>query len=105
MKREWLYMSESATLELHWPGGFAWIMARPGYCDRGHWQLNVDAPSMELDLQDGFPRYFMDLEAAVREAEAFIAWRKERKPHRSREPSPAAALAAYGGRVYEPWGT
>lgn len=52
----------------------AWIGPRPAYCDRGHWQFNVDGiPS--LDHADSFPRYYMDLDVAKREAEAWLRWR------------------------------
>jgi hypothetical protein len=50
-----------------------WITARPPYCDRGHWQFNSELPG--LDRQDGFPRYFMDLDRAKIEAEEWTRWR------------------------------
>lgn len=51
-----------------------WMTRRPVYCDRGHWQANVNGvPS--LDGQDGFPRYFMDLERAKLEMEDWLEWR------------------------------
>ncbi len=52
----------------------AWITMRPVYCDRGHWQLNIDLP-LGLDHQDGFPRYYMTLETAKKETELFLNWR------------------------------
>lgn len=52
----------------------AWIHKRPGYCDRGHWQAQVECvPS--LDEADQFPRYFMRIEIAKQELVEFIAWR------------------------------
>lgn len=52
----------------------AWISKRPAYCDRGHWQLNIDLP-LGLDGQDGFPRYYMELETAKKETKLFLDWR------------------------------
>lgn len=54
----------------------AWIEARPGYCDRGHWKANIQLPpGANIDQQDCFPRYFMRLEVAKGEMEDFIRWR------------------------------
>ena len=52
----------------------AWIQKRPNYCDRGHWQLNVEGVT-DLDDADRFPRYYMRLEVAKAETIAFLAWR------------------------------
>jgi len=52
----------------------AWITKRPAYCDRGHWQVNIALP-LDLDEQDGFPRYYMTLETAKKETELFLDWR------------------------------
>lgn len=51
----------------------AYMTPRPHYCDRGHWQVNVDVP--DLNEADFFPRYYMNRAVAVAETEAFIAWR------------------------------
>jgi len=56
-----------------------WIAARQHYCDRGHWEFKVDAPNLYIDPADSFPRFFMDLETAIREAEAWIRWRLYRQ--------------------------
>jgi hypothetical protein len=53
----------------------AWLQPRPHYCDRGHWQVNVDLPASNIDGADGFPRYYMRRENAVEETELFIRWR------------------------------
>ncbi len=50
------------------------IQARPSYCDRGHYSLDIDGP-MDLDAADRFPRYFMSLDRAKAEAEDFLRWR------------------------------
>ncbi len=52
----------------------AWIARRPVYCDRGHWQFMVEGLH-DIDGADSFPRYFVDLNAAVEEAERFLRWR------------------------------
>jgi hypothetical protein len=52
----------------------AWINRRPGYCDRGHWQVGVECVPY-LDEADAFPRYFMRLEVAKQELVEFLAWR------------------------------
>ncbi len=52
----------------------AWIQSRPIYCDRGHWEANINVPC-GLDGQDGFPRYYMLLETAKQEIEDFLPWR------------------------------
>lgn len=56
----------------------AYLRTRPQYCDRGHFMVVCDLPG--LDGADGFPRYYMSKETAVRETEAFLRWRlwKER---------------------------
>jgi len=51
----------------------AWIEARNGYCDRGHYKLVCELP--DIDHQDGFPRYYMRLKVAKRECEDFLRWR------------------------------
>lgn len=51
---------------------------RPTYCDRGDWQMLVDARVTEgygatpIDNQDGFPRYFFGDTAAVKDQ--FAQW-------------------------------
>lgn len=67
-----------ADVELRDAAGnlLAWIHHRPHYCDRGHWQVGVEAFAVHgLDGQDAFPRYFMRLETAKQELAEFMAWR------------------------------
>jgi hypothetical protein len=52
----------------------AWIHKRPHYCDRGHWQVQVECVPA-LDAADCFPRYFMRRETAQQELIEFLAWR------------------------------
>lgn len=52
------------------------IEPRPPYCDRGHWYGKVFG--LHTDSQDGFPRYFMDLDRAKAEMSEWLAWRLKR---------------------------
>lgn len=52
----------------------AHITPRPGYCDRGHYHLNIDGP-FNFDAADRFPRYYMKLKRAKKETEEFLRWR------------------------------
>lgn len=61
----------------------AWIQERPSYCDRGHFQLNIDGP-FDFDGSDCFPRYYMDLTTALQEAERFLAWRIAKRSNMER---------------------
>jgi hypothetical protein len=54
-----------------------WLERRPGYCDRGRYLAQTDAP---LDPAEGWPRYYFSLDAAKAEIEAWVAVRKEAKP-------------------------
>lgn len=63
----------------------AWIQARPSYCDRGHWVMNVDSIP-DIDFADSFPRYYMSLERAKKETIDFLKWRLLKI--RSREEGP-----------------
>lgn len=56
-----------------------WLTARPPYCDRGHWQASVSGLE-DIDYQDGFPRYFMDLERAKLEMADWLRWRLKSIP-------------------------
>ena len=75
MKTEWRTNPEFPKLEEYFVDGkmVAWLQPRPSYCDRGHWQVNVDVPN--LDSQDFFPRHYMNYQIAKKETEAFIHWR------------------------------
>lgn len=50
-----------------------WIQNRPDYCDRGHWQAQIERS--DIDAADAFPRYFMRLETAKQEMMDFVRWR------------------------------
>lgn len=51
-----------------------WIEPRPSYCNRGRYHANYDG-SFFIDDGDGFPRYYMDLEAAKAEMKAWLVHR------------------------------
>lgn len=105
----WRERPDVRTVELVASNGrvMAWIVERPGYCDRGHYGVGVECvPS--LDHQDAFPRYFMRLETAKQELVEFLAWRlfKDRsdasdpRPERSElteNPAPLTLAAALAG--------
>lgn len=57
-----------------------YLEQRPAYCDRGNWLAKLDAIggtelAIELDDQDGWPRYYFDLERAKLEIEAWLVKR------------------------------
>jgi hypothetical protein len=56
------------------------VQARPAYCDRGHYSFNIDGPGLNLDGADSFPRYYMTLARALREATEWIVWRLYKIP-------------------------
>lgn len=95
----WTYDAEHRTLDLRFTVDskpvHVWISPRPIYCDRGHWQFGVMEGPFGLDGADSFPRYFMSLEAAVAEAEAWLRWRLFK---RTRTPNFAHALGWQDGR-------
>jgi len=54
---------------------------RPSYCDRGNWiaKLFATGPlAMEIDPQDGWPRYFFDEQRAKLECEAWLEKRGQK---------------------------
>ena len=55
-----------------------WVQPRPVYCDRGHWQANVQCVP-DLDEQDNFPRYYLRQATAQNEIVEFLAWRLFKK--------------------------
>lgn len=52
---------------------------RPSYCDRGDWIAKLfprDELFLDIDSQDGWPRYYFSLDAAKSEC---VAWLKKRQ--------------------------
>ena len=79
-KYEWF--SLTVTDELDRPV-VAQLSLRPEYCDRGHFQLQMDG-HLHLDGADSFPRFFFSVQEADHHVRSFLRWRlwKERTyPH------------------------
>lgn len=58
------------------------IEPRPSYCDRGNFIAKIDARgdlARDLDGQDGWPRYYFDLDRAKAECEAWVQKRGQRR--------------------------
>lgn len=59
---------------------------RPFYCDRGNWVAKIhlkrdgDWVKLNLDEQDGWPRYYFDYDRAMAEIEAWLIKRKQMLP-------------------------
>lgn len=79
LQYNWYWMQEYNTWEIRFadPNGnpmVAWIEQRPSYCDRGNFCVKVEGlPS--IDAEDGFPRFYMNLEIAKRETKEWLMWR------------------------------
>jgi len=55
-----------------------WITQRPSYCDRGRWIVGVDGLCCESpDEQEGFSRYFFDIQVAKDEMREWVKMRQE----------------------------
>lgn len=60
-----------------------WLSARPRYCDRGNFWAQVDlkvggdSRRLDLNCQDGWPRYYMDKERGKAECEDWLKKRKQ----------------------------
>ena len=67
-------VDEYGTLFIDHPVLLIWITQRPGYCDRGRWQVNAesrDPSKIHIDAYDGFPRYYFHVENCVSEVVEF----------------------------------
>ncbi len=54
----------------------AWIITRPSYCDRGHYQAQIEfSPGNPIDSADGMPCYYMRLDTAKQEIKDKLLWR------------------------------
>ena len=54
----------------------AWIQKRTHYCDRGHWQGQLEfSPGNPLDSADGGIHYYMRLSVAKQELQEKLMWR------------------------------
>lgn len=53
-----------------------WVNTRPQYCDRGHYQANLElSPGNPIDSADGLPCYYMRLDVAKQEVREKLLWR------------------------------
>jgi hypothetical protein len=75
---DWQVMTEPGYewYRLVMEGQTLWIAPRPKYCIRGRYHANYDG-SFHIAGGDGFPRYYMDLEAAKSEMKAWLLHRIE----------------------------
>lgn len=75
----WRFDSDLQTWEIRGKACMIWMQARPAYCDRGNWLAHIEPQGsmkerqeLSLDDQDGWPRYYFDLERAKAEIEAWL---------------------------------
>jgi len=69
--------------EINLPHAIVYISKRPGYCDRGRWNLYVDVKpehtdKMNIDYADMFPRYFFKLENMFDELHEWVKFNEKR---------------------------
>lgn len=77
---EWTVNPHHRMLELKFKSATGsdcsvYLSQRQGYCDRGHFQVNINMPGYFIDYADGFPRYYMSLQRAKEEVIDFLKWR------------------------------
>lgn len=73
-----IYVSERTYEEINGAQCVITIEPRNSYCDRGNWVAKIfprEQLAMEIDGQDGWPRFYMDLDRAKLEIED---WMKKR---------------------------
>lgn len=73
-EHDWKYDKDYKTWNLTVDGVFISITQRAPYCDRGRYICVVTGLG-DIDRQDEFPRYFMDLERAKAEMVDWLLWR------------------------------
>jgi len=85
---EWVANQEYSGLhELFTDDGtlLAWVQKRPSYCDRGHWQGQIEySPGNPLDAADGGLHYYMRVEVAKQELREKLLWRLCKIPSEGR---------------------
>lgn len=76
------WMKHNGWEEIEGIDCLVWISKRPQYCDRGNYWAMCDVKNggnsrrLDLDAQDAWPRYYMNLDRAKLEIEE---WMKKRK--------------------------
>lgn len=85
----WVFDAEHQVWSIRGRDCWIWMNARPPYCDRGRWLARLEVlllaegltgPRPELlhiDAQDGWPRYYFDLDRAKLEIEAWLINRRQ----------------------------
>ena len=77
----WAWHEDSHTWEIDGRDCRIWMAERPRYCDRGRWLAHVtitgDRFRLWMDEQDGWPRYYFDLDRAKAEVEAWLRVRAQ----------------------------
>ena len=53
------------------------IEPRPSYCDRGRWIAKSFTRGLFIDDQDGWPRYYFDLDRAKAEIDAWMKFNEQ----------------------------
>lgn len=85
-KFNWIFCPQYGGWEAEFPVKFGphegtwtiWIQPRPYYCDRGRWCVGINAKGVpHPDEQEGYPRYFFNLDYAKSEMEEWVKVRKE----------------------------
>jgi hypothetical protein len=74
-------MASAKMYEIRGDQLIVYLEPRPTYCDRGHWKALADTlpgSKVELDAQDGWPRYYMDRDRAIAELTDWIEDREAR---------------------------
>lgn len=90
---EWIVDGDGGW-DLRIAQAWIWLGRRPAYCDRGHYYALILQGIPSLDLADGFPRYFMDLQRAQDELKAWLCWRLECDSRLKRLPPPKDEIKA-----------
>ena len=70
-------------LELHSLDAVLVVTARPPYCDRGRFMAQVESTNprtLFIDHQDGFPRYYFNLDRALTEMQDWLKARGQYDP-------------------------
>jgi len=79
-KEEFKSWTAEFPVEIHNQKGTwtIWLTERPYYCDRGRWLVYVESSGAPApDAQEGFTRYFFDLDNAKWEMREWVKIRKE----------------------------
>lgn len=79
----WKARANGSWIELRGKHCVVTLECRPHYCDRGHYLAKVTVnpatspADLDIDGQDGWPRYYFDEERAKLEVEAWMKRREQ----------------------------